>query len=109
MKAKMRMVIPGDHLSFLRPVRPWNNFAGSVAAAAVGAHLLPARELDAHELAAARPVLHRTKADFDHFADPRVVRRPAERNQLRRRSALEGPCRGVALVVDDGDVKPGMR
>src|SRR5262249_8602890 len=93
-------------VSFPRPVNAWDNFAGPVAAAAVGAHPLPALKLDAHELTAARTVLHRTEADLDHFSNPGVVRRPAERNQLRRRTALEGPCRRIALVVDDGDVQP---
>src|SRR5215467_2681420 len=104
---QMRVKLRGS--SFLRPVRPRNNIAGSVPAATVGAYPLAIWEFDAHELAAARTVLHRAEADLYHFADPGVVRRPTERHQLRRRTALEGPCRHVALVVDDGDVKPGMR
>src|SRR5260221_11402570 len=95
----------------LRPVpsERGKNSATSIAAATVGAQLLPARELDAHELTAARTVLHRAEADLDLVVDSEAVLRPAERRQLQDRTALEGPCRHLALVVDDGEMKPGMR
>src|SRR5947207_1918292 len=92
--------------SFRRPVQPWDNIASSVTAATVGAHPLPIRELDTHELTAARTILHRAEADLNRFADSGVILRPTERNQMRGRTALEAPCRTVALYVDYGDVHP---
>src|SRR5262245_38063321 len=83
--------------------------AAAVAAAAVGAVLLAAFWLDAHDLPAARAVLHRAEADVDRSAGREVVLRPAEPHQLRGRAALERPGRGLALVVGDVEMQPDVR
>src|SRR6516162_9205977 len=90
------------------PVIAGNDRTGAVAAAAVGAQLLPALELDVHELAAARAVLQAIEADFDFVAGPHTVL-PTELHELRDRAALERPCRDVALVAGDVDMQPAMR
>ncbi len=90
------------------PSEGGRHIAGYVAAAAVRANPLAVRELHAHDLAAARTVLHRAEADLDIIADLEAVLRPAEPHQFRDRATLERPRRHVAVVVDD-DMKPSMR
>src|SRR5215475_9552407 len=85
------------------------NLAGTVATAPVRAQPIAAWELHAHELAAMRAVLERAETDFHRLADSGLVLGPAERHQLRRRTALEGPCHRLALVVDDRNIEPGVR
>src|SRR5580704_13253799 len=84
---------PAAGLLSVRLSRSWRRVqdgSGPIAAAAVRANSLTGREFHTHELAAARTVLHRAKADLNVVTHFECILRPAEPNQLRDRTAFEG-------------------